>query len=860
MSQDLKYTFSLQDEISAKIANITVTSEKMLDTFGGLEQKTSQVTRVFNETGRTLSALRSRVDLLRQEREWIPAENLDGIRHYNHEIKNLNKEIHKLENVNGGKITKWSNQLIAQVPMLRMALNPLAAIGATIGATTKSAMQLDESMGVVNITARLNDDGKKELLSDLTDIAKENKVKIDVMPIGFEKINSQLDDVDASLDVLRASVRGSKAVFADLDVVSSALAQTLSIVGKESAAPQEILDTFIAAKRVGAGEFEDFAQYMPGLIAMADNLGMNFKEVAGSFSYMTGKGQSAERTAVLLKNLYSTLGQSNVREQLSLAGVEIFEDGKIRNTVDIFRDLGSVLGSLADEERSNILEMLGITDMQSSAAFSIMTSDLEKLESVMGQVGNATDETSRALEYGGSSMRKLQELWAMTYNIGLTLGQVMLPILNTGLDILTGALSSIWFVLEPVFNLFTWTFEQFALGTPLGYGLVAALGALGTVMAANYAIKKKSLIVDKAMALWSGILTVKNTLLTGSVWALTTALLANPLFWIPAVIGAVVAGITLLWQKFEGFRVVVYGVWEVIKNLGKALWDGIVGSFSKILSGFGAIGKAIAKLVKGDFSGAWESAKEGATSLTKGFAGMTPVGLVVNTTKNSDVSGAWEKGKQKGADSWAKSQEKKDKLDNTDAISSFAPVESNTNFDELQKKLQGDNDKKQKTTSVATKGTIDLNEVLTSQAATGSYGAIAASMQPKEVSLLPGDKSEVLESKKDERAFASNIFGKEEDEPKVIEKIDWLKDIGENVRKIAAILAVPIALSTANASAQDVSTISEEPTAVRSVQIDKFCDQIVIHVKEGSKEGVEEFAYALERKIKEVIEESFNIV
>ena len=67
-----------------------------------------------------------------------------------------------------------------------------------------------------------------------------------------------------------------------------------------------------AAKGVGAGEFADFARYMPNLIAGASNLGIAYKEVAGTFAYMTGKGQSAERAAVLMENAFSVLGRVDV--------------------------------------------------------------------------------------------------------------------------------------------------------------------------------------------------------------------------------------------------------------------------------------------------------------------------------------------------------------------------------------------------------------------------------------------------------------------------------------------------------------------------------------------------------------------
>lgn len=114
---------------------------------------------------------------------------------------------------------------------------------------------------------------------------------------------------------------------------------------------------------VGAGEFADFARYMPNLIAGASILGIGYKEVAGTFAYMTGKGQSAERAAVLMENAFSVLGRADVRGKMEKAGISVFDDtGKIRPVVDIFGDLQGILSQLNDEQKSSLLEKFGIVD------------------------------------------------------------------------------------------------------------------------------------------------------------------------------------------------------------------------------------------------------------------------------------------------------------------------------------------------------------------------------------------------------------------------------------------------------------------------------------------------------------------
>src|SRR5690606_15581899 len=134
------------------------------------------------------------------------------------------------------------------------------------------------------------------------DIGKNSASDLNQLPASFEAILSQTNDVALSMEVLKASVEGADAGFADLDTVSGAIAQSMNLVAKEGLNARQVLDTFMTAKRVGAGEFEDFAQYMPGLIAAGNNLGVTFNNTAGAFAYMTGMGQSAADSAMLMQN------------------------------------------------------------------------------------------------------------------------------------------------------------------------------------------------------------------------------------------------------------------------------------------------------------------------------------------------------------------------------------------------------------------------------------------------------------------------------------------------------------------------------------------------------------------------------
>ena len=822
MANKIEYIFSLRDQISAKLAGITATSEKTRSALSGVQEKVRSAEDVFQDTGKTIGSLKARIDALQAEKEWIPADNLPAIKEYNREISRLTNELNELETAaGGGKFKKWASEAFDAIPGASLLKNPLVA-GITAATFAGSAgMTFDENMAKVNITAQLDEAGLDDLKKRLKQIAADNKTDIQVVPVGFEAINSQVNDVELSLSILDAALKGSKAGFTDLDTVSAALAQTLSIVGKENTTAQAVLDTFFAAKRVGAGEFADFARYMPNLIAGADNLGITYKEVAGTFAYMTGKGQSAERAATLMENAFSVLGRVDVRKKLSAAGVDVFDDtGKIRSIVDIFTDLQNVLGGLNDEQKSSLLEQFGLVDKEAKSAFSVLMSDTEKLRESMNDVANSTGETTAALGYSRNAVQQATEVWNQFKNIGLQVGEIILPVISAGLTVAGGVLDGVSVVMDTVIGFFSGWYALIQQGNPVIIGLTTTLGILTAAMAVNYAWTQRAVVIGGIKKVLDITQTAVTGGLTAAQLALNAAFMASPLGWIAAGIGVVIGVVTLCWQKFEGFRMVVLGVWEVIKEFGRTLFDSIVAPFQKILSGIGSVGTAIVQLVKGNFSEAAEAAKQGFKEISQGVVTSNPVSIITRTIQNGDYSTAWEKGRQAGRDSWAASREDKQTqivvqpTETTPLQPTSTPMAS-PNFDKLLASLETG-----KKASGKSK-VLDLNETPSNLSESSAYSAITQKLKPREVSLLP-----------------------------------------ESMRKVAATVAVPLAMAASPAVADEipvpnisdaynVENIRETNNTFtadnsrnynnngRTYQIGKVCDEVVIHVANTDQKGGE---------------------
>lgn len=505
---------------------------------------------------------------------------------------------------------------------LSMLANPyilltaaVLAFGAGIFKTTMMANDWHTQLAKVNVTAGLTQTELGKLSDKILEIGGRNVAPLEQVPEAFNRIISAGLSVNDSLATLEPTLRAAKAGFTDIETVAAAAVSTMQSSGEDA---NRVYDVLFATLNKGNAEFKDIARYLPKIIPLARNVGFALDETAGAYASLTTK-LSAEQSTTALQGIMRSLSNKDIVKSFEGMGVKIFDaQGKARPLLKIITDLKTQMAGLTDKQRMLKFGKLGL-DQESMLGFSTLIQDVPNLKASIDATVNSQGALNKAY---ADSLTPL-DAWNQTLNLlkvqAIKIGEAFLPALTAignGVLFLTQNLDII--------------------GGVLG-GLAIAWSILNARMLIGAGIQ--------------GILAVKTGIATAAQWAFNVAANANPIGLIVLAIGALIGGLVVAYNKFDRFRAIIQGTWEVVKGFGTILKDYVLDRIKGLLSGLGSMANAIKSLFSGDFKGAWNSAKQGVMDISG-----------ANAAKNALESSKKLKGafSNKYTESMAESKRKKD--------------------------------------------------------------------------------------------------------------------------------------------------------------------------------------------------------
>lgn len=648
---------------------------------------------------------------------------------------------------------------------------------------------------------------------------------------------------------------------------------------KASEEMARMMNVMAAAGQAGSAELPAIKAALEQAGMVARTAGVSFEEANAAIQILDKAGKKGAEGGVALRNVMTTLMQGrflpkDIREELASAGVSIdtLADQSL-SLADRLRGLGPVMN-----DQALMAKLFGRENVAAALALISSINPMEELTAAISGSNSAYEQAGIIMDSDAEKMSRFQ---ARIDNLKISLYNVyhgILPVVR-GLGSTIQTVANMAVAANAIHTLSEMS---------LAKSIRSRVAATWTSVSAAYA-GGGSLGVFSAAAVVAKI--ACHGLATG-IRAIGKAIYSIPIIgWIAAIIGVVIKGISLLWEKSEGFRRIVFGAFESLKavfhNIGvvfstvwdkalKPLFQGIGNAFSRFWDGvrgfFGRIGsffvrvkdgivntfnkivepmRGILSKVKGIFKKAFDSIIDG---LSKPFRWIRDMwNKLFPDDKFEDVGEAFRSGQQKGSESFRKDNPEKDS-DTTSGVPMVAGP--SVMQDNVLPAFE-----QPKTTPSQSQKTIDLNNVKGSS----DYSAVISRLQPRSFAGLRGNtpsKAAEMATPATSGSAAVTPMPSFLDQPED-RRMGLLQRIANDVSRMAAgitiaalpsgIMAEPVRVS--DITPVEVASVQPSTQGGRTARFEKFCEKIEINVPAGTTtQQAEAIMAEIMRRINDAVE------
>lgn len=575
----------------------------------------------------------------------------------------------------GGAVDRVTDRMMKMNQTVEM----IDKMGAAAERISQPYREFEQSMaGLSSITGIVGDD-----LERLGKIARQSGVDSGLGAKGavdaFALLASQIqvDDIgmDGLIELQKQTITLSQAAGMSMTDAANSMAGTINQFGLQASEANRVINVLAAGSKYGAAEITQLSESFKVTGAACAAAGLSVEQTAGALEVLSKNNLKGAEAGTALRNIMlkmqTALGVDFNKTSLSEALTKL--KPKMKDATYMAKIFGmeniaaaQFLIKNADAVDTMTQKVTGTQVATEQAAVNTDTWNhrLEVQAARLNEWGMRLAENGKGIlnviQVGSQFSSMFLAFTPLISAAGSALAIVGKLSLNAVKGIYRLATSSkaaaagIWMKntavatgngILAVYNALT----SRAWWATMGHTVATKASALWTLVCS-----KAQLVASVMTSLWTkrtalamlvqGRLTkalrlAKITMLTGvipaltgviaSTWAWTVALLANPVTWIVLAIIALISAVVICWQKFEGFRAVIYTIWDTIKGFGQALWDWVVAPFEAIWGFVKGIGKAIGTLFGG---GSWDEAGDAFSKSAK--SGVARANARIESGKN----------------------------------------------------------------------------------------------------------------------------------------------------------------------------------------------------------------------------------
>jgi len=521
----------------------------------------------------------------------------------------------------------------------------------------KTAISFEDGLAEVEAITGVTGDGLVELGKkarnsaldfggDATDSLNTYKTILSRLGPDIAKSPEALEKMERNVRTLSKTM-GNDAV-GSVDALTTAMLQYGVDLSDPIAAEQEMarmMNVMAAGAKEGAAEVPSVAGALKVAGVAAKQANVTFVETNAALQELAKGGKVGAEAGVALRNVLGKMAGEDVLPKDALKKLKAYGvDMKIVG--DTQRPFTERLRELKKAQGDATI-MAQVFGTENAAAASILLNSVDAQDELAKKIGETNTATEQAAIIMNTESERISRKNALWNDAKIAIGQyttAMMPYVE-------GATNTI----SVVANL---------ANAHKGYVLV-----MGGVNAMLGLTGKVSMLTTAKTLVMAGATNVA----TAAQWAWNAAMTANPIGLIIAGVAALVGVVVLCWNKFEGFRRVVFQGWEMLKLFGNTIKTYVIDRFKGMLAGITGIGKALMHFFKGEWSQAWEVGKQAASDLVGVDAGKKAVRNLKDGTPEALAAG------KKTSDEYTakkKAEEEKDKATNLNATKPVAVVDT----------------------------------------------------------------------------------------------------------------------------------------------------------------------------------------
>ncbi len=457
----------------------------------------------------------------------------------------------------------------------------LFSAGSTVALTAVSKGAIDFETAFTGVTKTV--DGTDEQLAkikqgllDLSKATSSSSTDIAAVAEAAGQLGVKTENILAFTETM---VRLGDSTNMSADEAATAIAQLYNIMGSDINTVDQFGAAIVALGNNAATTEADIVNMASRIASSGTQVGLTEQEVLALSTTLASVGLEAEGggsaiSAVITKiDKDVALNTDSLKTWADVAGMSV-KDFKTLWENDAMSAIQKVVGGMGDakaggENLNIILDELGVTSLRQTDTMKRLSGASELMADMVNISNNAweensalTNESSKRYE---TTAAKITQMKNTVTELCVKLGDILLPILNK--------------IISAISKFTNWLTNLNPTAQKIVLVVLAIVSALGPFL---IILAKLISSVGTIMTIVPKLVAIIKTVRTAFA-AFNATLLANPIVLIVAAIAALIAGFVLLWNKCEWFRNFWIGLWENVKNVCKAVIDGIVGFFTGII-------------------------------------------------------------------------------------------------------------------------------------------------------------------------------------------------------------------------------------------------------------------------------------